>query len=820
MFRTRRRPWKLLVPTAAAAMLFTLVPMAGVAEAATAPPPQDTSTFCQNVPADNPFTDVDASNTHFENILCLAFAGITTGKTPTTYDPSTGVTRGQMASFVARSIDKANELETAGTTLTDLPAYDGTNNFSDVGDANVHKENINRLFKADIVNGLSDEQCLTLTPPAVPPCYGPDAPVTRGQMASFINRSEEFLTGTKFATTDDFFTDDDGTTHEDNINGIASVGIAQGITAGTYAPEQTVSRQQMASFLIRWLAVEEAAGDIAPLTGPGPDLVSASATDADSNGTLSNGDSIVLTFTDPVAVASSITLTDADDTVATLTDDTPVPSGATPATFTLSNSDMTLTVTLTGPLVATGGDGVLDGTITITAASGIADSTSGVEWDPAGEEAGDVEIAFPASQGQTGTVTFVDAGNNTYSFVPDGGDAEVSVTYDSGDSFEKDGASATLGAFEGDLSVGDTIHFVDDTSATDADTHELTNVDPADVLSGTVGNVDTAANTFVFIEPVTGVAISDVKNYDAALYSIDGGSAVQTEFEDAINEGDTLTITDPPAGSSTYALTNETVTGSISFVDTATDLVAIGALGDDPTGPQDDDYNYALATSEYTVDGTDATIAEFEAVINEGDTLAYTRDAGTQTFALTNVAPPVQAGTVTETHDAATNTITYVDGAVLDDIDYSGVSVYEVDGLTATETEFEDALTVGDEVSFTPDDNATAADEGIIELTNSDPDLSVTGAMDPASIDTVGKTYDVVNADGGIIYDNLPYVTPPPDFGANPPAYFVNGAEVTVVEWEQYLDKIAAATDPQADINTFAGVTRIEHHLTTDQTLP
>src|SRR4051794_26895840 len=241
MLHSPRRPWRLLVPTAAAAVLFTLVPLAGAAAAATPPPAQDTSTFCQNVPPDNPFTDV-GPGVHHDNILCLAAAGITQGTTPTTYSPNTVVTRGHEASFIARSIDEANALEAPGVTLTDLPADDGTTVFTDVGATNVHRTNIDRLEQAGIVQGKTATT------------YEPDSPVTRAQMASFINRAEDFLTGTPFTSSTDFFTDDNGSVHEDNINGIASAGIAQGISNDTYAPDDGVTRQQMASFIIRWLA--------------------------------------------------------------------------------------------------------------------------------------------------------------------------------------------------------------------------------------------------------------------------------------------------------------------------------------------------------------------------------------------------------------------------------------------------------------------------------------------------------------------------------------------------------------------------------------
>jgi hypothetical protein len=819
MSRSRRQPWKLLVPTAAAAVLFTLVPLAGVADAATTPPAQDTSTFCQNVPPDNPFTDVGAGP-HHDNILCLSAAGITTGTTATTYSPANVVTRAQMASFVARSIDEANSLETPGTNLTDLPPFDGTNNFSDVPDNNVHKANINRLADAGIVNGKA------------PGIYDPSGPVTRAQMASFINRAEDFLTGTPFTSTTDFFTDDDGNVHEDNINGIASVGIAQGKTPGIYAPDDGVTREQMASFLIRWLAVEEAAGDITPLPGGAPDLVTAAATDTDQNGALSTGDSIVLNFADAIAVTSSLTLTDADGTVVTLTDTSPTPAGSTAATFTLSNSNKTLTVTVTGPVVATGGTGGLNGAVTITDASGITDASSGEAWNPDNDGSADVQFTFPAAQGQTGTVTFVDTATDTYRFVPNGGNAEVTVTYKAGDTFKDDGTTATFAKFETDLSVGDTIHFIDDTTATNKDTHELTNHTPASITSGTVGNVDTAANTFFIIDPVSGAVLSDSKAYDAQLYLVDGVSATQAAFEAAINEGDTVVITAPvaPATATTFALTNKSVSGTVTSVAHVAHTVAIGNLGDDPTGPQDIRYDYSLAGSTYTIGGTTATLAEFDTALTTGDMLTYARTAGVQTFALTNTAPASQSGTVTETHSPGATTtdggtVTIVNGATRTPIVYAAEPTqhFTVNGANATESDFEAAITAGDTVVFQAGDPATSTVQ-TIALTNSTPDKSVTGVMKDVQVGA--NTYDVVNAAGGVIYDNLQYVAPPPaDFGGFAPRYFVkapNGteSEVTLVQWEGYLNKIAAAPTAIANITVLGTATAVEHHLTTDQTLP
>src|SRR3954451_14032517 len=151
-FRRIKRLGAALTAGALGVGFLPIAALTSTASAATAPPGAiDTSAFCANVPPDNPFTDLPSSDTHFDNVLCLAFAGITVGKTATTYDPSTDVRRDQMASFIARSIDKANELEDASgpdAPLTDLPAT-GSDHFSDVA-GDTHETNINRLADANI----------------------------------------------------------------------------------------------------------------------------------------------------------------------------------------------------------------------------------------------------------------------------------------------------------------------------------------------------------------------------------------------------------------------------------------------------------------------------------------------------------------------------------------------------------------------------------------------------------------------------------------------------------------------------------------------
>ncbi|MGH2685431.1 MAG: S-layer homology domain-containing protein, partial [Actinomycetota bacterium] len=182
----------------------------------------------------------------------------TKGRTATSYGPRGAVTRDQMASFVARTIELANSLELT-PPLTDLPPYDGTPDFDDVTPSNPHYSNIMRISQAGITQGRSPRR------------FNPGGTVTREEMAAFVNRTAAFLLGTKYTTNDDYFTDDETSFAEADINGIASRGIAVGDGADTYGPRALVARDQMASFLIRFLARLHADERIKPLPTSSPD---------------------------------------------------------------------------------------------------------------------------------------------------------------------------------------------------------------------------------------------------------------------------------------------------------------------------------------------------------------------------------------------------------------------------------------------------------------------------------------------------------------------------------------------------------------------
>ena len=123
----------------------------------------------------------------------------------------------------------------AGISVT-LPRVTSTP-FTDIAGSSF-KADIEWLYDSGITKGCS----ATL--------FCPDASVTRGQMAAFLDRALSLP-----STTTDFFTDDNGTTFEANINRLAASGITKGCTATTFCPTATVTRGQMAAFLDRAFAL-------------------------------------------------------------------------------------------------------------------------------------------------------------------------------------------------------------------------------------------------------------------------------------------------------------------------------------------------------------------------------------------------------------------------------------------------------------------------------------------------------------------------------------------------------------------------------------
>jgi hypothetical protein len=87
--------------------------------------------------------------------------------------------------------------------------------------------------------------------------YAPGTTVTRAQMATFLVRLLDEAGVELPEDVEDAFDDDDGNTHEAAINRLAAAGLLTGSADGEVVPQAPLTRAQMAALLVRAL---EAAG--------------------------------------------------------------------------------------------------------------------------------------------------------------------------------------------------------------------------------------------------------------------------------------------------------------------------------------------------------------------------------------------------------------------------------------------------------------------------------------------------------------------------------------------------------------------------------
>lgn len=80
--------------------------------------------------------------------------------------------------------------------------------------------------------------------------FSPDAPVTRGQVASMVTRLLD-LTSVTVPAPQDAFTDDDSSVHESSIERLAAAGLVRGVSAHEFGPDRLVTRGQLVSILVR-----------------------------------------------------------------------------------------------------------------------------------------------------------------------------------------------------------------------------------------------------------------------------------------------------------------------------------------------------------------------------------------------------------------------------------------------------------------------------------------------------------------------------------------------------------------------------------------
>jgi hypothetical protein len=180
-----------------------------------------------------PFDDI-RETVHYDDIVYIADLQITKGCNPpanTSYCPDGLVTRGEMAAFLVRALGL-----TSGADVDRFTDDDGT----------LFESDINKLAAAGITSGCNADGSE----------YCPNKAVTRGEMAAFLARGF----GYDDPGAGDFFADDDDSIFEGNIDRLKVAGVTIGCNppANTnFCPDDSVKRDQMASFLARALRGQE-----------------------------------------------------------------------------------------------------------------------------------------------------------------------------------------------------------------------------------------------------------------------------------------------------------------------------------------------------------------------------------------------------------------------------------------------------------------------------------------------------------------------------------------------------------------------------------
>jgi hypothetical protein len=175
------------------------------------------------------FADVPPQAYYFDAVDKLEEQGITSGCSSTDYCPTNEVTRAQMAIFMVRAIYGSN-----GFTAASQPY------FSDVPPSTFGFQWIQKMYELGITEGCGSGM------------YCPSASVTRAQMAIFIIRTRFGATATFTYPSSAYFSDvpSDGFGFS-WIQRMKLDSITSGCGAGIYCPNGTVTRGDMAVFIMR-----------------------------------------------------------------------------------------------------------------------------------------------------------------------------------------------------------------------------------------------------------------------------------------------------------------------------------------------------------------------------------------------------------------------------------------------------------------------------------------------------------------------------------------------------------------------------------------
>ncbi|MGE8005361.1 S-layer homology domain-containing protein [Lysinibacillus sp. NPDC093216] len=199
------------------ALIATVFATSGIA--VVVPPPQKAAAA-----ANSPFTDIDQYSSHYDNILKLYSQGAISGYADKTFRPDQNVTRGQAAKMLATvlNLDLKNVQD----------PY-----FKDVPKSSEYYKYIAALQNAGIMGGYSNGT------------FMPNEVITRGQLAKILVLGFKFEVASNYNHSFKDVTSQ--TSNAIYIQTLVDLKITEGTTPVTFSPYNAVTRGQIASFIVR-----------------------------------------------------------------------------------------------------------------------------------------------------------------------------------------------------------------------------------------------------------------------------------------------------------------------------------------------------------------------------------------------------------------------------------------------------------------------------------------------------------------------------------------------------------------------------------------
>lgn len=179
-----------------------------------------------------PFADVPASQWYYNYVVYVYEKGLFNGTGPTTFEPESSMTRGQLVTVLGR------------LSGIDTSAYPGNGGFNDVSGSEYYAPYVQWAASVGLIDGYGDGR------------YGPNDAVTREQMCVFIKRYADTV-GKSLPAKNAAVTFSDSGAIGDwaiaDVQALQMAGIIDGIGNNMFSPAGKCTRAQVATILNRYL---------------------------------------------------------------------------------------------------------------------------------------------------------------------------------------------------------------------------------------------------------------------------------------------------------------------------------------------------------------------------------------------------------------------------------------------------------------------------------------------------------------------------------------------------------------------------------------